>query len=415
MSKLQSNVSVTLAIAEESTFGVAPTTGARLARRSESSLGLRRESFESTEARPDQQVYDMRLGMRKVDGSIKGELSLLTWDQLFEGLLRSTWATGVSKTQAHLGGITYASSAARFVFENSAADAGFRVGDVIRFTAGMPTSILNKNFRVIFLSADGKTVKTFPAPSETTSTPVATYAVQVNGKKLAVGTARKSYTIEQRYPDTDPDLSQLFTGCRVGSCAISIKPNGMVTVDWNILGQNGVWKSGSASPHFTSPEPAFKTGIFAGVNGSMRLGVASAEETEEAIVTSVDLTIDGGLKSEGVIGADVAPDVFYGPLKVTGSLSVYLTNLSIPNAFANEQDLSLVIQLTLPPTESGEIEDFFVIKLPRVKLKDATSSITADGGTIFTYPFQALLTPTDTLSRDEATIAFQRSTSTIDT
>lgn len=415
MSKLQSNVRVTLAIAEESEFGVAPTTGARIIRRTESSLGMRKESFESSEVRPDQQVYDMRHGMRKVDGGIKGELSLLTWDQLFEGLLRSTWATGVSKTNAQLGSVTSAVGAARFVFENSAAAAGFRVGDVIRFTSGMPASILNKNHRIVFISSDGKTVKVYPAPSETIGTPVATYAVQVNGKKLLAGTSRKSYAIEQRYPDTDPDLSQLFTGCRVGSCAMSIKPNGMVTVDWNILGQNGVWKSGSASPHFATPDDAFKTGIFAGVNGSMRLSVASVEETEEAIVTSVDLTIDGGLKSEGVIGSDVAPDIFYGPLKVSGSLSVYLTTLAIPNAFANEQDLSLVIQLTLPPTESGEIEDFFVIKLPRVKLKDATSQIGAEGGTIFTYPFQALLTPTDTLARDESTISFQRSTSTIDT
>lgn len=410
---LQSNVRVTIAYAEESAFGVAASTAGRLIRRVKSNLGTKKESFQSNEIRPDQQVYDMRHGMRKAEGSVEGELSLLTWDDWFAGLLRSTWATGVSKTQAQLGDVTAGASLSKFVFANSAALEGFRVGDVLRFTAGMPASILNKNYRITNISTDGKNVFTYPAPGETVSTPVTTYAVKVYGKKILCGQTQRSYTIEQRYPDVD--MSELFTGCRIGSCAISIKPNGMVTVNWGILGKDGNLLSGANSPYFAAPDAAYATGIFAGVNGSMRLGIPGVAESEAAIVTSVDMTIDNGLQSEGVIGASTAPDVFYGPLTVKGSMSVYLSDRTVFDAFLLEQDMTLVIQLDLPGGVAGSADDFIVFKLPRIKLSDATKDVAAEGGVIVTYPFQALITPTDNLARDEATIAIQRSVASIDT
>lgn len=90
---LQSNVNVQLRYGAESTFGTQSAAAGQLLRRVSSTLALNKDAITSAEVRPDQQVFDMRHGSRRVAGQISGELSRTTYDDFIAAALRGTWAT----------------------------------------------------------------------------------------------------------------------------------------------------------------------------------------------------------------------------------------------------------------------------------------------------------------------------------
>jgi hypothetical protein len=90
---LQSNVNVELRYGAETTFGTQSSADGQVLRRVSSSLALTKDVFSSNEVRPDQQVADLRHGVKRAGGQINGELSKGTYDDFIAAALRSTWAT----------------------------------------------------------------------------------------------------------------------------------------------------------------------------------------------------------------------------------------------------------------------------------------------------------------------------------
>lgn len=397
---LQNAVNVTLSYGPETTFGVAAATntGKRL-RRVSSSLVTSKESFASNEVRPDQEVSDIRHGMRRASGGFEGELSLQTYDDLIEALLRGTWAVGISITQATAAmataTLTAATGPTTGTFTASAGSfltAGLKVGDVFRVTGS--TGNTNKNFRIVGMTATVLTV--FPAP--TNATAAATWAIAVTGSKLLVGTQRRSFTIEQSMDEID--LSEQFTGCRIGQGSFQMPPNGMATVAFEVLGKDGQLLTGVNAPYFVSPTDAPNTAIMAGVSGALRLAGA-----ERAIVTGVDFQVALSLSSQPVVGAKTAPEVFYGRTVITGNVSAYLEDESLINVFLNETEVDLIVVMESGGTTPA---DFLSFKFPRIKFSGVSKTIGPDGGVIASFPFQALK-PLAASGVDTASLVIQRS------
>lgn len=291
---LQSNVNVTLRYAAESTFGTQASGSGQLLRRVSSSLALAKDAFMSNEVRPDQQVSDFRHGVRRAGGTIQGELSKTTYDDLIAAALRSTWNSGAT-------------------------------------------------------------------PNEVTN-----------------GVLRPSFTIEQYYPDID--VSELYTGMRVGGMQVSMPPTGMATISFDFQGQNMTVSSGASAPVYASPTAATTTGLMAGVNGTMSIdGVASV------IVTGLDLSLTNNLSSTPVVGSTTVPDIFYGRSVVTGTVSAFFVDSTLITAFLNETAVKLTTVLTA--TDSTTL----AFHLNKVKLTAATKTVGPDGGVIVSFPFQALL------------------------
>jgi hypothetical protein len=108
-----------------------------------------------------------------------------------------------------------------------------------------------------------------------------------------------------------------------------------------------------------------------------------------------------------VIGSVVVPDIFYGSMVCTGSVSAYIENADLLNAFLNETEVDLVAQLQASGTAP---QDFLAINMQRVKLSGATKTIGPDGGVIAQFPFQALLkTGGAGTAFDNSTLTIQRS------
>lgn len=93
MPNLQSNVNVEVRYGAETTFGTQSAATGQKLRRVSSTLVMNKDSYAAAEARPDQQVQDMRHGVRRPVGQISGELSKGTYDDFIAAALRGTWST----------------------------------------------------------------------------------------------------------------------------------------------------------------------------------------------------------------------------------------------------------------------------------------------------------------------------------
>lgn len=407
---IQNQVTASVIIAPEGTFGTAAAAGAVNAttlRRVSSSLALGKDIYQSAEVRTDQQIVDMRHGTKRPGGGIEAELANVAFDPLFEALLRGTWAAGTTTLAATYTTITAANTSGTALSDGSlgtltwtAGDpvaAGHRIGDIVRLTGAGFGANQNVNFRIIsFGGASNRTINVTPSPAAVGAQAGTNFATV--GSKLLCGTTQRSFTVEQLFGDVD--VSELYTGMRVGSGAIRVPPNGMATVSFGFMGQNMTVLDGANSPYFTAPAAIGTDGLFAGPQGSLRFGGA-----ERGVVTGVDINIDVGLSADPVVGRDTVPNVFYGTTTVSGNVSAYLEDKSLIDVFVNETEVELVSTLeaagvTLPIS-------FLSFNMPRIKLGGATKTVGAQGGVIATFPFTALKgTGTGV---DASTIVIQRS------
>jgi hypothetical protein len=389
---LQSNVNVTLRYGAEQTFGTSSNAAGQLLRRVQSTLQTSKDAFQSNEVRSDQQVFDARHGTRRAGGAINGELSLATYDDFVEAALRGSWTTGVSRSQSEFTSIAVSNGAFQVGGSTWAAQ-GFRVGDVIRLS-GFTHANVGKNFRIVSLTNTAATV--YPAPAAMTSQ--TTFGVAVAGKKLLTGTEKRSFTIEQSYPDID--VNELFTGMCVGEVGISVPPAGIATINVGFQGKDGAVGSGAAAPYFASPASETTTGVLAGVNGNLLI-----DGTASAVVTGLDFQISNNLSSNPVVGANVVPDIFYGRTVITGNVSAYLESETLLNVFLNETEIAIAATLE---ASGNDPKDFLSFAFNRVKFTGVSKTIGPDGGVVASFPFQALL-KSGVTGYDSSTLVVQRS------
>lgn len=412
---IQNQVTAEVVVCPEATFGTAPSAGsasAKKLRRVSTSLALGKDVFQSAEARPDQQVADMRHGTKRPGGGIEGELCNVAYDDLIAALLRTTFVAGTTTLAA-----TYTTIAATNTSGTVGEDGsigtlvwtagdpvteGFRVGDVVRLTGAGFGANAAKNFRIIsFGGTSNRTITVTPSPAVVAAQ--AGTSIGVAGRKALIGTDKPSFTLEQSFGDID--MSELFVGMRVGSGAFRVPPNGMATVSFGFMGQNMSVKEGADAPYFTAPTAIGTDGIFAGPQGALRFA-----GVEQAVVTGVDINVDLGLSADPVVGRDTVPAIFYGVTQVNGSVSLFLEDATTLNAFINESQVELVVMV-----DSGaEPANFLCFNMQRVKLGGATKTVAAQGGVVQTHPFTALLVTgpaTTNGGKDVSSLVIQRSNS----
>lgn len=404
MAEIQTQVSVSIVAAAEGTFGTAALAGAADAkriRRVGSTLNIGKDAYTSAEVRNDQQIADMRHGTRRAAGGIEGELSIGSYDQFLEAVLRGTWAAGDVMSEVEFTSVTGDAAASTLTLGGGDPIAeGVRVGDVIRLTgSGIPAADRTVNYRVTgFSGTNNRVVAVSPAP--TTYAAVNVFGLAVAGKKVLVGTQRRSFTLEQVYPEVD--ASELFVGMRVGAAALRLPPTGMATISLDFQGTNGTLLKGAASPYFSAPADQTTGSVLAAVNGALRV-----RDKDVAIVTGLDLAVNLNLSSQPVVGSNFVPDIFYGVTTLTGNLSAYFDSTELMEAFLNEEEFDIV---GVFEAATGSPKDFIAFNMQRVKFTGNSKSIGADGGVILSLPFQALLNQQASNSGfDVSTLAIQTS------
>lgn len=391
-----------IAYKKETTFGVpAGDTGGVQLRRVTGDFNLTRDSYESAELRFDHQTADMRLGTRKAEGSIDGELSPGTYSELIGSIVEKDFVTGATATglsvtiAGTLDAFTITRSTGSFITDT------FKVGTVVRLTgAGFDTANVANNLLITNVTATVLSVKVISSVMLVAEGPIASVGVATVGKISYVpqtGHTDQSFTVEQWFSDIAQ--SEVYTGLKLSNAAISLPATGLVTSKFSFTGRDLAQTGTSA--YFTSPAVANTKGIFSAVNGALIVN-----GTDSVCVTSMDFTIERALEASTCLGTNSACSIFTGRVKVTGNFSAYLEDGSIRDLFANENKVSLAVALTSSEDKNSDVMTFF---FPSVKLTSATKA-DAELAIIQSAAFTALLNTDTTNGSVDSTILVQDST-----
>jgi hypothetical protein len=274
---------------------------------------------------------------------------------------------------------------------------GFKKGDVVGAT-GLTNPLNNQdsvgNLRIVNMTA--VTMVVYPRIVATAQQATG-WAISVLGRKLLVGNTKRSFTIEQSLPDAS--LWESYSGVRVNGFSLNSPPQGITTVSFDLLGTQ--FNMGTSAAYYTSPTGETTTGLVAGIDGALRLN-----NEEQGVITGLSLNVTNNMSIQPVLGSTFAPDVFYGRLVATGSVTAYLEDADLVNAFINESEVDFTAVL-----EGSGIapQPFFSINMQRVKFTGAQKQVTGDGGVIVQMPFQALLrSGGPTTQYDQSTLVLQR-------
>lgn len=385
---LAAGVAKKLVIAKESAWGTAVAAGgtSEYLRRVESTIDLEKDTYQSAEIRSDFQVSDFRHGVRRVRGSIRGELGLGSYDLFMAAALRKDFAVGGSYTAGVGTGITSDSGAKTFTRAGGSwISDGFRVGHVVRFSNLAATANNDKNFRITALTATVMTVAEAVTTDAVDDEACSCATVGRVSYVPASGHTSDSFTVEHNYSDID--VSELFTGCSIGAMRVALPATGLATVEFDVIGKDrSSVLTGASAPYFTAPAAAGTGAILAAVNGSLRLG-----GSDIAVVTGANFGLNLNLAGEPVAGSNTLPALFHSRSIITGQLTAYFEDATYINAFDDETELELQLVCTDTASPAGFVSFF----LPRIKLGGASKN-DGEGGLIQAMPFTALVKPATT-------------------
>lgn len=205
-----------------------------------------------------------------------------------------------------------------------------------------------------------------------------TWRPSANGREiLTAGTEAIFFTIERWFDDLG--RSQYATGCRVDTLKLSVATNAMVTGGFGFLGRDLAF---AAAPLDPEPAASHTAKPFDGFSGRLSEGGAV-----NAVVTSLELSLDNGLEPAFVIGSDTAPSLVEGRINLTGTLTAYFDGRDMLDKFAAEKPSSLVFTL------GDGLRESYVFTLPLIKYTAGDNPAEGPGPVLITMPFQALYDP----------------------
>ena len=376
-------------------------SGGQILRRVSTSLNLVKDSYQSEEIRTDRQIVDFRHGLRRVEGSISGELSPSTYFELMVAAHRHTAVASITDGNAEFTSVTSDSSTSKFTFAGGdPVSEGYRVGDIIRFSNLATTANNDVNFTIrAFGGTSNREVTVHPAPT-TDASPDSAFSVTRPGKTSIIPASSfvsRKFGFEIYYEDLD--LAKLFTECRISGYRVSLPATGLSTIEIPVMGRNATSFSAGSAPYFSAPTAATSTGICAAANGVVLS--PDAGNSPLGIVTAVDLSLDLAPQMDAVISQNIAPEIFLGRANVTGTLTMFIEDLAMFSAFRNESELQLFVKVDASTAANA---DAISIYLPRIKLSGADMPLTGTAGQTITLPFQALRYTGSAAGRDTTTI-----------
>jgi hypothetical protein len=395
MSNPAAGVFKQLAYKAEATFGTAPgQASAQALRRVTSSLDLSKETYQSNEIRTDLQMVDFRHGVRRVQGTIAGELSPGTYKDFVAAALKKDFAAVTASTSVSL---TIATSGSYYTVTRSAGSFlsdGYKAGMVIRLTVGS-LNALNISKNLLILNINSATVLLVTPLNGTAmfaEGPITGCTVTAVGKVTYVPTTShtdKSFAFEHWYSDLVQ--SELFLGCKIAKLGLALPPTGIATVSMDVMGQDyadTTAKRGAValtSQYFTTPTAATTSGVLAAVNGVIAGGGAKL-----ANVTGLSIDIAANYTGDPVVGQNIVPFLFAGRVLVSGQMTAYFDSITQRDAFVNETLTDVILALGVDNTGTSE---FISVALPAVKFGGSAKD-DGEKGLVQTIPFQAVMDTT---------------------
>jgi hypothetical protein len=350
----------TISYKKQSALGTPATgAGATYLRRETAQLNKMTDTFDANEIVTHQQDTGVAFGISKTQGELSDVLSAGSFAPWFGSLNRRDMTagiaiTGLSITIAGSGPFTLTRSAGSNLTD------GFKIGDVVRITAGTYTGIARDvNCLVTGVTALVLTVIVANGKVLGAQGPITSSTITVIGKKSvtqSTGQTNDYYSVEEWLSDISK--SRLYSDVQIAAADISIPATGFASVKFTLL---GLLRSKASSQQQTSPTAAPTTAILAAGNAKVIL-----VGTQTLVGTSLSLKLDGGLThGEPVIGSSSIADIVKGDIKVSGTV----TNLKadeVYSDFFDAQSAGSIIAVLFADT--SDTSDFIGFTVARAKL-----------------------------------------------
>lgn len=369
---------------EADTSSIPGASGGQILRRVSSTLDLQKDTYQSAEIRTDRQVGDFRHGVRRVQGSISGELSPATYFRFLEAVNRDTASIALAHSNVELTSCAADAPSSSFTFAGGDPLAlGYRVGDIIRFTNLSEPLNNSRNFMITGMSGtSNRVVAVTPAP--TTMSADTSFNVVRPGLATQVpssGHVSRLFTFEQY--EEGLDISRLFTENRLNGYRLNMPATGMNTIEVSVMGRGMQVLSGATAPYFTSPGAVTGTGITAAVNGVLR-----ASGSQVGVITGLQINAEVAASAPAVVGQNFVPDILLGRFRLSGQVTALFETATLLNAFLNETEVDLLARFD---ASSALAADAMSIYLPRIKFGGASIPAQGEGEVVITLPFTALI------------------------
>ena len=392
----------TAVLKQASGLGVyTPVSGSQILRRESSKNELKIATFQNNELASHQQSTGNTHGLRSADINLSGVLSPGTYATIFGSILRKNFAATTALSSLSL---TIAGTLGAYTITGTGllVSAGFKVGDVIRITAGtgLNADVLNKNFLITAITNTVITVRTLNGSTITSGSGTGC-TISLPGKKSYAPDASQTkdyYMVEDWHSDISQ--SELFKDVILGKADVGLQSSGNATVSF---AGSGLDRATSGTRVLTTPTAETTTNPLTAVNGIIMVNGSAV-----ANVTGVTISIDGKASSIGsVVGANVAPDIQRGSIDVSGSFTAFYQDATISTLFEAATQFSLVVVVT---DNSTAASDFVSFSMSAVTI-DGDSKDDGEKATVRTYPFTARINPAGglALANDHTIISIQDS------
>lgn len=358
-------------------------SSAQTLRRVSCGLSLEKDTYQSAEIRADRQVGDFRHGQKRVTGSVSGELSPLTYEQLFESAMRGTWAAAVTASESDFTSVAADNATSKLTMAGgNPVTKGYRVGMGIRFTDLSEAANNAKNFIILaFGGTSNREITVYPAPADMGAD--SAFSMTSVGRSLIIpASSHVKRKLAVEVYNEDVDIARLFTELRSGGFNVQLPPTGMSTVDFEFMGRDMETYSAGGAPFFTSPTAPTTTGILAAVNGLLRV---SGETV--AVLTGLNIQYQMALSGPPVVGSNLPPEIFQGRSLVSGQMTAMFDDVDLIDDFRNESEIELLAYLTTTSAVNSPAMTFYV---PRIKLGGANLPAEGEAEQIITIPWTGL-------------------------
>lgn len=351
------------------------------------------DTIETSEVRLDRQYADVRNGFNRVAGDVGYELSLVSYDTMIRLALGNTWQDITISTTGALSvtpGTPGDFNAVLARTTGSWITDGIRPGDVLRTTGATAGSPNNRNW--IVLSVDSATDLTVSNPREDANTDVPT-AVTFPGRRIDIGTILPTTTMQRAFNDI-PSY-QVFRGVTVNSMSWTMAAGSPVGGTLSMLGMSSApLASSPLAPSSAQPETAFMSAFD---------GQLYEDGNLNAVISSMEFTLENGRQLQPVVGNNFSPGVFEGRAGITGTIQAFFRGGPLYNRFINEQDGIITMLMNNPGATQtndavqaaigpGRGDEFICVTFPRVKYTGAIMNPPSEGPVAMEMPFRSLAT-----------------------
>jgi hypothetical protein len=189
---------------------------------------------------------------------------------------------------------------------------------------------------------------------------------------LLIGKNDRSFAILERH--TDIGVDYLYSGCRVGTMAISSPINAPVGVTFSMIGTRAEKYTLAVGSTFIAPTA---TDIMITTNLALTEGGVPV-----AYATEWSVNLNNGMEALFALGNREAFDISNGVAVVTGSMSAYLVDAVLWDKVLNETRTSHKIEFT-------EGADSYTLELPNVRYTQGQKQVSGPGAIIPQYTVSA--------------------------